>query len=268
LPELTALVEASLLAGLTDGLSAVMRAVADCAARDVDVGRLMDAIEPLARVHRYGSVRREDTTAVGVVLRGLLARACVGLPVAVHALDDDAAGVLVARIEAVGRAVALVGDEEPGRAWREAQLSVSDRDDVHGLVTGRLTRLLLDATSLDAVEARRRMERELSRTANADRAATWLEGFLAGTGLLLLHDLELLAIIDAWVAGVSRERFDDLLPVLRRAFSRFPSGERRQIGEAVRGIVWTARQVAPDGVVAFNTERADAALETVLELLG
>jgi hypothetical protein len=268
LPELTSLVEASLLAGLADALSAVMHAVADRAARDVDIGRLMDAVGPLARVHRYGSVRREDTAAVGAVLSGLLARVYVGLPVAVRGLDDDAASTLAQRIESVGRAVALIQDDEHRSAWRDAQRSVSDRDDVHALVTGRLTRLLLDGNDLDNGEARRRMERELSRTADAERGAAWLEGFLAGTGLLLLHDLDLLTILDAWVAGVARERFDDLLPVLRRAFSRFPAGERRQIGEAVRGIERSTRPAAPDEPTEFRLARADAALETVLELLG
>jgi hypothetical protein len=266
LPELTALVESCLLAGLTEALSTVMRVVADRAARDADIGRLMDAIEPLARVHRYGSVRREDAGAVAAVLDGLLARVCVGLPVAVQALDDDAAEELVGRIEAVGRAVALLQAGGHRAAWRDAQLGVSARNDVHGRVTGRLTRLLLDQNDLDKGEARRRMERELSRTADAERGAAWLEGFLAGTGLLLLHDLELLAIVDGWVAGVARERFDDLLPVLRRAFARFASGERRQIGEAVRGI--SRRSPASTASGDFDEARADAALATVLELLG
>jgi Family of unknown function (DUF5682) len=268
LPELTALVEVSLLAGLTQSLPVLMRAVADRAARDVDIGRLMDAIEPLARVHRYGSVRREHSGAVGAVLDGLLARVCVGLPFASRALDDDAAIELVARIEAVGRAVSLIQNDDQRAAWRDAQRSVSDRDDVHGLVTGRLTRLLLDANELDRSEVQRRMGRELSRTADAERGAAWLEGFLAGTGLLLLHDLELLAIVDGWVAGVSGERFDDLLPVLRRAFARFQPGERRQIGEAVRGIAVTSRSAGPEAQAEFDVVRADSALLTMLELLG
>jgi hypothetical protein len=91
LAELTTLVEDALLVGLDGAPPAVMRALADLAAGDADIGRLMDAIGPLARVSRYGNVCGDDTATVGAVLDGLLARVCAGLPSAVGGLDDDAA---------------------------------------------------------------------------------------------------------------------------------------------------------------------------------
>lgn len=274
LPELTALVEACLLAALPEAVAMVMRLVADRAATDGDVGELMDAIEPLARVQRYGSVRRESTAVVDGVVDGLAVRVCLGLPGAVGALDDDAAHAMVARIEGVDRAFALPSLEPRRDAWRHALGAIATRADVHGVLAGRTTRLLLDARVLDAGEARQRMERELSRAADADRGAGWLEGFLAGTGLVLLHDRDLLGVIDTWVRGVPPERFNDLLPILRRAFSRFAWGELRQIGQAVKE---TASAGSGGGSAASSSAnddqpidlgRADAALATALELLG
>ena len=49
--------------------------------------------------------------------------------------------------------------------------------------------------------------------------------------VLLLHDAELLGIVDDWVATVDESTFEDLLPLLRRTFSRFEVAERRQLGE-------------------------------------
>jgi hypothetical protein len=66
----TRLAEACLLAALPDAVAAVMGAVQARAAHDEDVAHLMDAIVPLARVRRYGSVRREDVEAVGAVVDG------------------------------------------------------------------------------------------------------------------------------------------------------------------------------------------------------
>jgi len=62
----------------------------------------------------------------------------------------------------------------------------------------------------------------------------WIEGFLGRSGLVLLHDETLLRLVDGWLADVGPDSFTQVLPVLRRTFSTFPAGERRQIGERVR----------------------------------
>jgi hypothetical protein len=123
--------------------------------------------------------------------------------------------------------------------------------------------VLLDAGRLDGDEAGRRLSRALSVGEDPARGAAWLEGFLAGSGLLLLHDPALLALIDAWIARIDAATFDDLLPLLRRAFAAYPPGERRQIGEAARRIAGGA---APTGPVA-DDELDPERLEAVLPLL-
>src|SRR5260370_626401 len=55
------------------------------------LAHLMRALPALARVTRYGDVRETDTSLVGDIVRGMLARICVGLPVAAGSLDDAAA---------------------------------------------------------------------------------------------------------------------------------------------------------------------------------
>ena len=58
---------------------------------------------------------------------------------------------------------------------------------------------------------------------------------------MLLHDPELLTVIDEWVGTVAEDAFDDLLPLLRRAFARYEKAERRMIGEQLkRGAVLEA----------------------------
>ena len=82
--------------------------------------------------------------------------------------------------------------------------------------------------------------------------------------MLLLHDQELLRIIDDWVTAVDETTFEDLLPLLRRTFSRFEAAERRRLGTRLRN-----RSEAPvEDVVDLDRQRAAPVVRRVAELLG
>ncbi|GAA1301878.1 DUF5682 family protein [Streptomyces sanglieri] len=113
LAEVTALAEQCLLAELPDALPVVMRALADRAALDSDVGRLADALPALARTLRYGDVRSTDTAALAGVAAGLAERICVGLPPACTGLDADGAAELRGRVDGVHTAIGLLTGAAP-----------------------------------------------------------------------------------------------------------------------------------------------------------
>ncbi len=89
LAALAPLIEGTLLAALPDAVAGVMQAFDARAANVADVASLMDALVPLARIRRYGSVRQDDVEAVGAVVDALIARIAVGLSAACATLDDD-----------------------------------------------------------------------------------------------------------------------------------------------------------------------------------
>jgi hypothetical protein len=269
LGRLTELVEQCLLASLPGAVAEVMRIFADRAALDTDVAHLMDALGPLARVLRYGSVRRTDAAMVAGVVDGLVARICVGLPLACASLDDDAAAVMVGRIDAVHSALAVLERRGLRQQWADALHALARISSLHGRVAGRCARLLLDAGAIPADQAAARLSVALSPGELPAHAAAWVEGFLSGSGLLLLHDEALLGIVDGWLSGVSEDVFADLLPLLRRTFSTFTPPERRQIGERVRRLgtaIGVRRPVADDADV--DPVRGAAALPLVAQLLG
>ncbi|MFI5858768.1 DUF5682 family protein [Streptomyces parvulus] len=283
LAEVTALAERCLLAGLPDALAPVMRILADRAALDTDVGHLAQALPALVRSLRYGDVRGTDTRALAEVAAGLAERVFVGLPAACAALDTDAAEEMRGHVDAVHGAVGLLGDASgPGRGglrprWQEVLRTLCARDAVPGVVRGRAVRLLLDEGALAADEAARFMGLALSRGAPPADAAVWIEGFVgggSGGGMLLLHDERLLALVDAWLTGVTAEAFTDVLPLLRRTFAAYEPGVRRGLGELVRrgpearGSVTTAGSGAPGFAPDLDVERADAVLPVVRLLLG
>ena len=137
--------------------------MAERAARDTDVVHLMEALPPLARAQRYGDVRQTDTAALARVIETLLVRTCAGLSRAVSGLDADNAAAMRRRIDEVNGALGLLGSLRASRCgsagwplWRE----LVDRSDLHGLLQGRIVRLLTDAEVLD--DAARRLQRALS----------------------------------------------------------------------------------------------------------
>ncbi len=227
---LATLADAVLLADLPDALEAVLRALADRAALDRDTADLMTAVPPLAGILRYGDVRGSDTSSVAQVLRGIVLRVAIGLPGAGVGADEQTGAQLATAVDNVNAALALLQDEELTRAWREALRRVTDGDRLPGTLAGRATRLLHDAGEL---EPAKHMSRALSPGEDPERGASWIEGFIGTSGLILVHDPELLATLDGWVATVPQDAFTNVLPLLRRAFSAVPPTERRRLGETL-----------------------------------
>ena len=277
LAEVTALAEHCLLAELPEALPDVMRVLADRAALESDVGRLAQALPALVRTVRYGDVRGTDAAALAEVAEGLAERVCVGLPPACASLDDEGARDMRAHLDAAHHAVGLLardtgGGESLRVRWLAMLRSLARRDRMPGLLRGRCARLLLDDGQLDDDEAARLMALVLSPGTPPAEGAAWIEGFLSGGGMLLVHDERLLALVDGWLAGVPGDAFTDVLPLLRRTFSEYEPGVRRSLGELVRRPS-AARTAAPGaGPAGFgeglDQERADAVLETVRLLLG
>jgi len=270
LPALTALLDRVLLADLPDAVRHVMARLEAEAALASDVSHLMGALPPLAQVLRYGSVRQTDTGTVGHIVDGLVTRICIGLPGACASLNDEAAAAMDAHLVAVHAAIGLLQNEAQRALWYETLTKMADRTAphaLHGLVAGRCVRLLLDAGALVADDAARRMGLALSTAADPPQAAAWVEGFLKGSGTLLLHDKTLWSVLDGWVSSLSGDSFTALLPLLRRTFSTFAAPERHQMGERVKQGP-TVQASAVETTEDFDQARADAVLPLVARLLG
>ena len=270
-----------LLASLDDALEPVLRALDAKAAADADVVSLMTAVPALVRAVRYGDVRGTPTAALSAVVDALVVRICAGLPAAAGGLADDAAARLRDALDGVGGALALHAQSAHGsdsRArWLAALGALSGRRDVHGLVAGRVVRMLADAGLLTWADAAVRFGAALSVGVPAVVKAQWAEGFLSGPGggLLLVHDRDLLGVLDGWVTSLGAQEFMEVLPLLRRTFGEFTAPERASIGRAVRFLA-PGGVPAPggtgDGVAggadAFDGERAAGAVRAVAAILG
>ena len=279
LATLSALIEQCLLADLRLAFASVVAHLADRTARQHDTRALLGTIEPLARTCRYGDVRGVDVGGVAELLAAVVVRASIGLRPACASLDDDGAAAMRAAIESAHRGVALMDDPELRTPWHRALARVAADDRVHGALAGRANRLLLDAGDLDQPTVAARLSRHLSQAVEGPAAAAWVDGFLTGEALLLLHTEELLAIVDEWLASVPDDTFEDVLPLVRRTFSRYAPAERRQIGAHLKrlgtehgGRGGDRGRAAPDHHVdahsELDLERATPVVTAVARLLG
>jgi Family of unknown function (DUF5682) len=302
LVELTQAVERCLLADLPQTLDRLLATLADKAALDMDVVHLMDALPALARAQRYGDVRQTDTRALRKVSEVLVVRICAGLRTAVASLDAINAATMRRRLDGVNTAIGLLTESardagemgaEPVEAhpstsavlslskgsgrrhagpaihpdlrsrWLETLATMIDRTDVHGLLLGRIVRLLLDAEQLRDVPIR--LQRALSAGVPAADKAAWVDGFFADGALLLIHDAELRDLLDDWVCHLDDAEFVDMLPLLRRTFGTFAAAERRRIAERIAG---GAEDLGTSREEEVDQELAAPALATVDLLLG
>ncbi len=262
--ELVGVVEQALFAELPLAVEPAVQRLAHLAATDPDVGQLLDALPSLASALRYGDVRGTDAESLRHVVDGIVVRILAGLPAAARQLDDEAAATTAERLSAFQGALAVL-DHPARRTGLPPVLVALTTGAGHGLVHGRATRLLHDAGvwSVDVVQ--RRLSQALSGGTPPAKGAAFVEGFLAGSGSVLVHDAELLAVLDGWVSSLTSDAFDAVIVLMRRTFGAFEAAERRQLMAVLMGL-------GVERIVGFGDDvdprRADAAMVTVRHMLG
>jgi hypothetical protein len=265
LADLVSVLEMALLADLDEVVQPVVALVAAQAAHDHDLSQIIDTLGPLARALRYGDVRGTPAEALRAVFDGVVVRVLAGMVVACRSLAPEHAAAMVERLTDAQAALALV--EHPARAgeWPAVLALLSERPDVHGLVQGRATRLLHDAGAWNRRRVESRVGRALSGGTVPAASAAFVEGFLAGSGTVLVHDRDLLGVLDGWLTSLGADEFIAAAPLLRRTFGSFEPAERRQLGVLLEHGESPAPAVFGAGV---DATRAAAALVTVRLLVG
>ena len=265
LADLVQILDEALMADLPDVVQPVVVRVEAQAAHDPNVVQVIDTLGPLARALRYGDVRGTDASALRRVFDGLVIRALAGALMACRSLDDDAAGAMVERLAGVQAALALTDHHARRGEWPAVLTLIAERSDVHGLVQGRATRLLHDGGAWKRSQVGNRVSRALSVGTPPAVGASFVEGFVAGSGTVLVHDRELLDVIDTWVSSLAPESFVATVPLLRRTFGGFEPAERRQLGLLLADL---APATGAGFGAAVDELRAATALVTVRHMLG
>jgi Family of unknown function (DUF5682) len=265
LPALTELLDLVLLAALPNATGHLLARLEAESALSSDVPVLMAAIPPLARVLRYSDVRQTDSSVVGHVVNGLITRVSVGLPGASLSLSNEAAEHLFKLVLEVNASISTMNIPEHLETWLGTLEVISSKSGIHGLLAGRAVRLLLEAERLDASHAAKALSFAASSASDPAQVGVWVEGFLTGSGLVLLHDDTLWGVLESWLMALSEDHFIAVLPLLRRTFSSFPAPERRSMGEKAKH--GEARVVSTQEL-GIDETRAALVLPLIAKMLG
>ncbi len=266
LPQVSSLLENTLPAELPGVVDVLIQQINNLAAASGDVLQLMEAVPHLASVSRYGNVRKTDADLVLNILDSMITRVCVSLPNAVTAIDEEAAQKLLNSIYALHDAVNTLQHPAAVSQWQQALQVIIHNPNASPLLAGYATRLLSDYKLLEGDELVKAFYLRMSRAAPPDVSAAWLEGFLKGSGTILLLDDALWNVVNNWVAALEDDVFMQVLPLLRRTFSHFSASERKKIGEKAKGGRSTVR--TSNRQEAFDEDRGRRGIPIVLQLLG
>ena len=274
LADLIELLDRVLLANLDSAAGIILAHLRDETAVSSDIPRLMAALPPLAQVLRYGSVRQTDQELLEQLVDTLLTRICIGLPSTCLSLDDDAAEEMAKQIATTTGVIHTLRGHEFAPRWFDTLEGMIDQRGLHGLLGGRICRTLLDESIFDRDEAARRLNQALGRSTfagqsveQAIQAVAWLDGFLQGSELLIIHDHRLWGVLDSWISGLPQDRFQEILPLLRRAFAHFSEAAKNQLHER---LLYGPQSLTtePTSTADFDAEQAQKVLPLLAEILG
>ena len=267
LPALTLLVERTLDANLPKALPKLIQRMQELAALTEDVVVLMQALPPLINILKYGNVRGTDATAVQFVVQQILPRIFVGLPPACLNTDDEATELIFNQIQSTHATLNLLANPHFTEGWLRSLRFVVDFKNVHGKITGGCTRILFDKSTLNIAQTSVKMRYALAPSNEPAQSAAWLEGFLYGSGLLLIHHPTLWQVLDEWVSETDMTRIEHLLPLLRRTFSPFSKSEKAKLYALAnqKTAAFPLGSAPPQYV--YDAQRAAGVLATVRQFL-
>lgn len=263
-----ALLEKVIPSALPAAAEALIVKINNLAAATSDVLQLLEVLPALVSVSRYGNVRQTDETMILGIVNSMIARVCVSLPAACVSVDEEASQKITEHLYQLNESIALLNQQEQREEWIATLRRICDNNNTAPLISGYSTRLLADGKILKHDELANRFQLALSLAGNPSVAAAWVEGFLKGSGTILIIDDGLWKLINDWVRDLEGEAFIALLPLLRRTFSQFTHAERRKIGEKAKkggDTIVTSITTHDD---AIDHERGVRGLPVVMQLLG
>ena len=175
-----------------------------------------------------------DVDSLQQILEELVPRTCLLLPAACVHLDEEQAEQLRKVIFAINKALGLIDDKQYEQEWQQALYQLYEQPGSAPLLAGLALRLLFDKKQLPAEELALQMGYRWSAGYTPLEASNWLDGFLSGSGILLLHYQMLWQVIYDWEAQLQAADFKESLPLLRRVFSRFGGPERQKLLELAK----------------------------------
>lgn len=267
LQEVSDLLGNTLLADLSKSSEFLLECINDLAATSADVIQLMEVLPSLVNSLRYGNVRKTDGDMLRLIVNGLITRICISSPNACQSVDEDSAHNLLNIFFKLNDSIMLLQQEEQLKDWHKTLILISENKNSSPIISGYTNRLIYDYKLRSDEEFENAFSLFMSSSNEYSHTALWLEGFLKGSGTILLLDNALWNLIHQWVQSLNDTQFVLVLPLLRRTFSQFSQPERKKLGEKVRSNKNLSSNKT-NAQTLFDHESGMKAIPIVKQLLG
>jgi hypothetical protein len=266
LRDITFLLGDAIPAELPQGVTSLMKRMDELAASTSDVTELMQAFLPLVQIKRYGNVRNTKSDTLTLIMDSLVARICAGLPSACSAIDEETGENIAGLIARLEQGILLLEEEEYKDVWYATLLEIPDTHQANALVCGTCCKILQEAGVLLEEQTAQEFSKVLSPGTEPAYASSWLEGFLRNSATTLILDDRIWRILDAWLAELPVEMFQQVTPILRRTFVDYTASEKRKLAEKAKA--GGAPVVAAAVELNLDEERAKQVLPVFYKLIG
>ncbi|HMP12632.1 MAG TPA: DUF5682 family protein [Saprospiraceae bacterium] len=229
LPDIAGLIQEAMQAALPEAMNPLLQRLQDMIVHAPDILRLMQVLEPLVQMMRYSDLRQTDTMLLEKLAHELVPRICIGLPAACSGVGEDLATDLFQWIITTNHAIALLQDATHLQTWRHTLHQIIYAPAIYERLRGGCTRLLFDQKYISTDTVSVLLSYALSLSASPALAAQWIEGFLYSSGLAFIYNQQLWLILNEWLETLPAQDFEQILPILRRAFAPFTDRERASI---------------------------------------
>jgi hypothetical protein len=248
---------------LADSLENARRRLQAMAVEENGFVQLAGAIQNLAEIIRYGSVRKFDPEPLKPLLSQLFLRATFAVR---DACLCDAA---TAR-EQIRPAILKLHDvarEQPDLVdavrWNRELDTIASLDSLNAYLSGFVLSLILPRVSEETLD--REVSRRLSAGVPADVAGDWFEGLVQYNRQALFMRMALWRLLDTYLQSLDEGGFRLALVPLRRAFGGFDPGEIRRV---VSNLVEISHEGAEALKASVDVKLSDEEAEKLNQELG
>ncbi|MEL7118229.1 MAG: DUF5682 family protein [Bacteroidota bacterium] len=229
LADLVHIMEQSIKSDLIGILVPLTEKMKELAALTKDILLLMDALPPLVQFYKFGSQYSNETSFIKSLIEQIIPRTIIGLPSVAIGLDEESGKSLFTKIRKAQIALLLFNNPNYVSDWFNTLSYLAENNEVSPIISGLSLRSIFDQRIIVLEDVFKRFKDQQVAYQESVEYAQWLEGFLSGSGLVLLNNPDLWNIIDNWIKSLNEEAFTQMLPILRRTFSQFSPYERKRM---------------------------------------
>ncbi len=266
LGELGILMDQIIKADLPGLVSDLTRKMQEIAAVTKDIVTLIDALPKLVQVYKYGNQRNSEVHFFQEIIEEIGPRIFVGLPSTCSGIEEELAKEIYTKLIRVHHALQLYNNSALKSQWQISLKTLAGISSIHFIIQGWAWRILFDQGMVDINLMEKTIRGYLNTTKSPLDFTMWLEGFLNGSGLLLIHNPGFWTLLDNWIMSLSEIQFKTILPVLRRTFSNFQEPERKKMLSIAQN--WQpGEKIKKQEEIEIDEKQAEIALQAVRKLL-